>query len=360
MKLLIKKEREKEMKKLDLPHKPAEYLCPVNGLADIYEWKKGERIPEELMHRVSRGFMLLRNEQNRLPQQIRLATGTIGKEQYEFWKTFMDYKIWHGEDKDFTETLDEVKVLINREIPVILFGLDMYHLPYHQKFYQHMHIPGHIVLMVGYDDEGVLIHDNDKEDVQRINYENLKLAWQESYLDLSKRNAYYGIEMQPTEKEPKEIMAAVLRQMAQAYLEPPLDFIGIKGIEKLRREMPAWTETYSKETMKGIYSDFITFTGSVLPGLPEPLAPLVPGLINPHQAGRDRLARALLTYEEILGNESWGKAAQLFIRSGEKIEGLVNLFVEAICKEDYSNTPDIIEKLQEISAIEKLAYQTFL
>lgn len=29
------------MKMLELPHRIADYLCPVNGLCDIYEWKTG-------------------------------------------------------------------------------------------------------------------------------------------------------------------------------------------------------------------------------------------------------------------------------------------------------------------------------
>ena len=27
------------MKRLELPHQLADYLCPVNGLCDVYEWK---------------------------------------------------------------------------------------------------------------------------------------------------------------------------------------------------------------------------------------------------------------------------------------------------------------------------------
>ncbi len=44
------------MKRLELPHRMADYLCPVNGLCDVYEWKTGKRIPEELIFYAKAGF----------------------------------------------------------------------------------------------------------------------------------------------------------------------------------------------------------------------------------------------------------------------------------------------------------------
>lgn len=37
------------MKLLKIPHRLADYLCPINGLCDIYEWKTGNRIPDDLL-----------------------------------------------------------------------------------------------------------------------------------------------------------------------------------------------------------------------------------------------------------------------------------------------------------------------
>lgn len=52
------------MKRLELPHRMADYLCPVNGLCDVYEWKTGKRIPEELIFYAKAGFSddFFRNE----------------------------------------------------------------------------------------------------------------------------------------------------------------------------------------------------------------------------------------------------------------------------------------------------------
>lgn len=53
------------MNSLKLPHQTAAYLCPVNGLCDIYEWKTGKRIPEELLFFSRPGFQLI--SQKRAP-----------------------------------------------------------------------------------------------------------------------------------------------------------------------------------------------------------------------------------------------------------------------------------------------------
>ena len=47
------------MKRLELPHQLADYLCPVNGLCDVYEWKTGKRIPEELIFYSKAGFQMI-------------------------------------------------------------------------------------------------------------------------------------------------------------------------------------------------------------------------------------------------------------------------------------------------------------
>ena len=47
------------MKRLELPHQLADYLCPVNGLCDVYEWKTGKRIPKELIFYSKAGFQMI-------------------------------------------------------------------------------------------------------------------------------------------------------------------------------------------------------------------------------------------------------------------------------------------------------------
>lgn len=60
------------------------------------------------------------------------------------------------------------------------------HLPYHTNFYHTQHIPGHVVLMVGLDEENIYVHDNSKQGVQYIPLNDLQLAWANDYIGISK------------------------------------------------------------------------------------------------------------------------------------------------------------------------------
>lgn len=183
------------MKRLELPHQLADYLCPVNGLCDVYEWKTGKRIPEELIFYSKAGFQMISQKKATVPKMIFMGQGSIGKREYEFWKGIIGYEVIADEGKCFRTTWKNVRELLNQDIPVILFGLDMFHLPYQSKFYHKLHIPGHVVLMIGYDEANVYVHDNSKTEVQTIPIAELELAWAEDYIGISKKNAYFGIDM---------------------------------------------------------------------------------------------------------------------------------------------------------------------
>ena len=215
------------MKRLELPHRMADYLCPVNGLCDVYEWKTGKRIPEELIFYAKAGFQMISQKRADAPKMIFLGQGSIGKREYEFWKEIIGYEIMFGEGKCLRTTWKEICALLDREIPTILFGLDMFYLPYQQKFYQKQHILGHVVLMVGYDDENAYIHDNSKEGVQPVPLSNLEQAWAKSYIGISKKNTYFEIDskcqnssMLPKVKE-KLPANSLLQKGTWAYVGSP-------------------------------------------------------------------------------------------------------------------------------------------
>lgn len=86
------------MKRLELPHRMADYLCPVNGLCDVYEWKTGKRIPEELIFYAKAGFQMISQKRADAPKMIFLGQGSIGKREYEFWKEIIGYEIMFGEE----------------------------------------------------------------------------------------------------------------------------------------------------------------------------------------------------------------------------------------------------------------------
>lgn len=345
------------MKCLELPHKQADYLCPINGLCDVYEWKTGNRIPEELLFFSRTGFMLISQKRAIPPKMIFLANGSIGNNQYNFWKSIMGYDVIASDGKSFKSTLSNITELINNDIPVILFGLDMYHLPYQTKFYHTTHIPGHIVLMVGYDDKGVYIHDNSKTDVQVIPYGDLRSAWENGYIGISKKNACFGIHFRQPNYDMRDIMQKGLSINADNFLNPPIGFMGIRGIEKLIKEFSAWKNSFDDSTLCEIYKHFITYTGSVLPELPEKLNEYSTGIDNPHRGSRDRLSTVLMQYKDSIGVSSWENAAIAYKKSGEVIEQLVNGFTQDILDNSFSNTHKHTELFLQLKQIEEKAHR---
>lgn len=347
------------MKILELPHKKADYLCPVNGLCDIYEWKTQNRIPDELVFYCQLGFQMISNKNSIPPKMIFLGSG-IGKRQYEFWRNIMGYKIHYSEGRTFKSVITKIRELIDSNIPVILFGLDMYHLSYQEKFYHKIHIHGHIILMVGYDDNNVYIHDNSKAGIQIISNDDLKLAWSTGYPGFSKKNTCFGIEFSNEMLNNKKVIEAGLKGMAKRFLDPPVSFMGNKGLTRIIKEFSSWSSIYSEDILKAIYIHFITYTGSVLPEIPKKLNKMNSGIDNPHRGSRDLIARALRAYANQYGNDSWQEASTLFERSGKVIEEITIYMTEDVLNNDFNDTYKYIELFKAMKNYEAEAFRNFL
>lgn len=349
------------MRLLELPHKTADYLCPVNGLADVYEWKTGVRIPEQLLFYARSGFMLISDKKAAPPKMIFFSAGSIGRKQYEFWGRMMDFELHSGEGKSFGNTLRDVRALIDREIPVIVFGLDMYHLGYHDKFYHKMHVPGHVVLMVGYDAESIFVHDNSKPEAQRILLSDLESAWANPYLNISKKNAYIGVGFSERPRDSREILNSAYREMAETFLNPPAVFFGAKGMKKLIAELPSWNRSFDDAVKEEICRFLVMFTGSVLPILPKELDESdLSGLGNPRRGTRDRFSEALMKYRREFGSEAWDAAAGYFSESGEHIEKIAEGFTQMILNCSYSDLPACIPLFEKLLESEMKAFSQFL
>lgn len=348
------------MKRLELPHRMADYLCPVNGLCDVYEWKTGNRIPEELIFYAKAGFQMISQKRADAPKMVFLGQGSIGKREYEFWKDIIGYEIIFGEGKCFRTTWSELCELLDREIPTILFGLDMFYLPYQQKFYQKQHIPGHVVLMVGYDDENAYIQDNSKEGVQAVPVSNLEQAWAKSYIGISKKNTYFGINMKSSEADISRIVQKGMAKNAEIYLHSTLSFVGQRGLDKFIEEFPKWKDTFSQEKLRKIYLHFIEYTGSVLPELPYEISGCQSGITNPHRASRDKFSQALIKYKDSFGVSGWEDAAYWFETSGEMIQSIVGEFIEDVKNMSFGNSEKYIPFFQELRVYEEHAFHIML
>ena len=147
--------------------------------------------------------------------------------------------------------------------------------------------------MIGLDEKNVYVHDNSKQDVQCIPFDDLQQAWANDYIGISKKNAFFGIDMQHPNRDISTIIQRGLEQNANLYLNSPISLIGRRSLERLIKEIPTWGETFSPEVLEKIWLHIIEFSGSTIPELPKEISGFSSGVINPHQGGRDKLAAAL-------------------------------------------------------------------
>ncbi len=175
---------------LELPHKVADYACPINGLEDMYEWKTGQRLPGYFLMDLSMiGFLYIKQKNAPNPRMVFWGNGT-GRQQHELLGDIMGYTWTFSEDTAFSTAWKQARSSIDRGIPVILGLLDMYHLPYYPQFYHRMHIPQHYVLLVGYDSDldKAYVQDNGLKEVQTIPLNDLKEAWNVNLPGQGKKN----------------------------------------------------------------------------------------------------------------------------------------------------------------------------
>lgn len=243
---------------------------------------------------------------------------------------------------------------------MILFGLDMFHLSYQDKFYYKQHIPGHVVLMTGYDEENVYVHDNSRTEVQAIPITELELAWAAGYMGISRKNAYFGIDMKSPETDMARILQKGTEKNAEAYLYSPVSFMGQRGFDRFISEFSGWADLFTEEELRRIYSHFIEYTGSVLPELPYEISGRKSGIFNPHRASRDKLAQALLKYKDSVGTGAWEEAAQYFQKSGKMIEEIVGSFIEDVAGRSFGHPEKYIPLFRELRGYEEAAFRKIL
>ena len=321
------------MKLIELPHKVCGMTCMVNGLEDLYEWKTGERLPDWLLFYMSglgAGFTYLKNGKAPAPRMV--MWGTTTQRQYEALAEVVGFTWDVIEGRSFEFTFKRARGWIDVGTPVVLGALDMYHLPYYEKFYHTFHIPIHYVLMVGYDDarQVVLVQDCDRAEVQAVPYDDLRLAWDVRLPGLSDRNTMFTFAFSEQVAGAETITREGLRKRAAFMLDPPAGMFGIKGMRKLARELPHWSGELTVEQWDASLRHLVEYTGFP-PMLPNRLT----GYDAPdnHAAGRDGFADLLTRLGGEYGEPAWIEVAALFAQSGQLIRQLTDTVVEHILGE---------------------------
>lgn len=344
-----------------LPHKVCDYSCPTNGMEDQYEWKTGQRLPDFiLMYLSTIGFTYLKQKQAPAPRMVFWGS-KMGKPQHEFLSDLVGYRWTCSEGGGFKTALAAVKSSVERGTPAILGLLDMYHLPYFNKFYHRVHIPQHYVLMVGYDDqrEVIFAQDNSLPEVQEIPYSDLKEAWNVYNPGQGIKNTWYTLEFGQKIASLEEILDKGLRKRAEMVLNPPVGFMGISGMERFGKDFPRWAEELTPAGFEESLRHLATFTCSVIPMLPQSLLPFPLGTPDPHQACRDRFATLLAGFGEEYHQPGWVQAARCFKESGAGIQEITETAAGILLGKKID--PQTMTKLMEqIAAQEEEGYRHLL
>lgn len=348
-------------KLINVRHHVDDYECMWNGIEDLYITKSGEHLPNFFFFSLAGigNFIYLRTPKGAIKRQAMWNDGRT-KKMYERLAPIVGFSYKHIEGRSFSYMLKRAKSNIDAGNPVVLGCLDMYYLSYYPKFYLKEHIPIHYVLMVGYNDERkcIYIQDCGVQDIRELSYACLEDALNVKKTDLSDKNAMCTISFNEMLPDVKEIAIRAFEMKARSMLEPPVGFIGIKGMRKLAKEFSLWKSGLTEDEYRAALQNIVMFTGTV-PVLPDAL--LKPEEQNgiQHKAAREKLVNVLKMLSANYGIDEWKLSAQEFEKSGRLLWRMTNRMVDyLIGKSD--NLDDIPELIMQIADIEEKAFSYML
>jgi hypothetical protein len=227
---------------LDIPHRRAHGMCPVNGIRDLIHWRAGRDWSNEFVYGLGQGggFAYLRFGKADPPRQV--YWGVAGLRQHGYLAELLGADYAAVDNRSFKFSWERAREAVDAGTPPVLGPLDMYHLHFYGDIYHQRHIPIHYVLLVGYDGESAYVLDTDRDDVQVLSLDELQLAWDVNVPGLGKRNRLAVLDI-PADIEPTD--ALIKRSLAdhcQAMLHPPVSMVGIPAMRKVAREIAGWPE----------------------------------------------------------------------------------------------------------------------
>ena len=100
------------------------------------------------------------------------------------------------------------------------------------------------MLLVGTDDERktVLVQDNGLAGIQSIPLEDLKEAWNVRVPGQGKPNTLYTLKFNQRPADLEAIWRRALKKRARLFLEPPVGFLGVRGMKKAQKEISVWID----------------------------------------------------------------------------------------------------------------------
>jgi hypothetical protein len=233
---------------LNIPHRTSPGLCPVNGIRDLVQWRSSRDWSNEFLWGLGQGggFAYLRFNSADPPRQM--YTGISTPRQHRYLAELFQATFTESENRAFKSSWAKTRQAVEAEMPPVLGPLDMYHLPYYPELYHQRHIPIHFILLVGYDDDTAYVHDTDKESIQAISLDELRLAWDVNVPGLGKRNRLAIVDI-PQNLPPTEVLIRKsIADQCQTMLHPPVSMIGIPAMKKIANEIAHWPKELGEDT----------------------------------------------------------------------------------------------------------------
>jgi len=330
-------------KTIEMNHHMDDFECMWNGIEDLYINKTGESLPPSFFFSLASfgSFCYMKMPKIEIKRLIAFGDGRT-RQMYEFLAPIVGFSYQHYEYKTFERLMSKARKEIDDGFPVVLGALDMYYLPYFSKLYHQEHIPFHYFLMTGYDDEKEIITmlDCGREEPMTLSYEELRLALDCSYPGLSKPFTLCTVRMDST-KTKEQIARDALKKRSEQFLNPPVGFIGYKGLEKMIKEMPSWLEELGKEDLDKILYQFVQFLGTV-PELPNALRGIKePDL--PYYGGFDKMSKVLFMLGTEYKDEAWLEMAKCLDIGKNDVLKIKDIIVDYL-----TNTNNQLELLPEL------------
>ncbi len=242
---------------LTIPHRVAHGLCIVNGIRDLIHWRANRDWSNEFVYGLGEGcsFTYIRVKNAKPPRQV--YWGIAIPRLHEYLADLLGVKYTIVDNRTFKFAWNEAREAVKASMAPMLGPLDMYYLPYFKRIYHTRHIPIHIVLLVGYDDQNAYIHDTDRDCTQMIPLDELELAWNVNVPGMGKKNRLVTFQI-PNELAPNDVLIhQSITGMCQRMLHPPVNMLGIPGMKKLAQEIVRWPEVLGEErtaaSLKQVY-----------------------------------------------------------------------------------------------------------
>ena len=259
------------------------------------------------------------------------------------------------EKRSFKFSWRKAREAVDASTPPVLGPLDMFYLHYYEGLYRQRHIPIHYVLLVGHDDENAYVLDTDQDDVQAVPLAELRPAWDVNVPGLGKPNRLVVFDI-PQDLPPTDaLIRKSIADQCQTMLEPPVSMFGIKGMRKLKRELPQWPAELDAKQLDICLRHLAEFTG-VPPVPPNRLT----GYDAPddHTDGRIIFAGLLRKLAADYAMPAWAEAAAVFEQSGQALVELTDAVVDYLLGESDTLVP-ASELITEIAALEECAFRAF-